>query len=101
LRNDRPAATFAAGRCRLARSRRFDRQSAPGRLKRELRRAELRKKRAMALALIAPLAMFLLVVFAVPIGALLQRAVASPEVPNALPQDGGRARAVGPQGAAA
>ena len=55
------------------------------RLKQELRRAELRKK-ASALALIAPLALFLLVVFAVPIAALLQRAVASPEIPNALPQ---------------
>src|SRR5438105_4323015 len=55
---------------------------APGRLKRQLRRAELRKK-LQALALIAPLAMFLLVVFAVPIIALLQRAVASPEIPNA------------------
>ncbi len=54
-------------------------------LKQELRRAEMRKK-ASALALIAPLALFLLVVFAVPIAALLQRAVASPEIPNALPQ---------------
>lgn len=55
------------------------------RLKQELRRAEMRK-RASALALIAPLALFLLVVFAVPIAALLQRAVSSPEIPNALPQ---------------
>ena len=55
------------------------------RLKQELHRAELRKK-ASALALIAPLALFLLVVFAVPIGALLQRAVSSPEIPDALPQ---------------
>ncbi|APW40398.1 polyamine ABC transporter substrate-binding protein [Rhodoferax koreense] len=59
--------------------------AAQRKLKQELRRAELRKK-ASALALIAPLALFLLVVFAVPIGALLQRAVASPEIPNALPQ---------------
>ncbi|MDB5851324.1 MAG: binding-protein-dependent transport system inner rane protein [Rhodoferax sp.] len=58
---------------------------APGRLKQQLRRAELRKK-AQALALIAPLALFLLVVFAIPIAALLQRAVASPEIPNALPK---------------
>ena len=36
--------------------------------------------------MIAPLALFLLVVFAVPIGALLQRAVSSPEIPDALPQ---------------
>ncbi len=55
------------------------------RLKQELHRAELRRK-ASALALIAPLALFLLVVFAVPIAALLQRAVSSPEIPDALPQ---------------
>ena len=55
------------------------------RLKQELHRAELRRK-ASALALIAPLALFLLVVFAIPIGALLQRAVSSPEIPDALPQ---------------
>jgi putative spermidine/putrescine transport system permease protein len=61
--------------------------TAPGGLKRQLRRAELRKK-AQALALIAPLALFLLVVFAIPIAALLQRAVASPEIPNALPKTG-------------
>ncbi|MFT4192243.1 MAG: ABC transporter permease [Comamonas sp.] len=54
------------------------------RLRRELRGAERRKK-AQALALIAPLAVFLLVVFLIPIGALLQRAVASPEVHDALP----------------
>jgi putative spermidine/putrescine transport system permease protein len=55
-----------------------------GRLKRELRTAERRKK-ARALALIAPLALFLLLVFIVPIAILLQRAAASPEVHNALP----------------
>ncbi len=55
------------------------------RLKKELKRAELRKK-GSALALIAPLAVFLLIVFAVPIVALLQRAVANPEVPQALPR---------------
>ncbi|MCL1961615.1 MAG: ABC transporter permease [Desulfovibrionaceae bacterium] len=54
------------------------------RLKRALRRAEMRKK-ASALALIAPLGLFLLVVFVIPIAALLQRAVANPEVVNALP----------------
>ena len=54
------------------------------RLKQALRRAEMRRV-ASALALIAPLALFLLVVFAVPIAALLQRAVSSPEIPNALP----------------
>lgn len=55
------------------------------RLKAALRRAERRRK-AWALALIAPLALFLLAVFAVPIGALLQRAVDNPEVPAALPR---------------
>jgi putative spermidine/putrescine transport system permease protein len=53
-------------------------------LKRALRRAEWRRK-AQALMLVAPLAFFLLAVFVVPIGTLLQRAVASPEVHDALP----------------
>lgn len=53
-------------------------------LQRALRRAELRRK-AQALLLVLPLALFLLVVFVVPIATLLQRAVASPEVHNALP----------------
>jgi putative spermidine/putrescine transport system permease protein len=55
------------------------------RLKRELKAAEA-KKRAMALLLIAPLAIFLLLIFVVPIGALLTRAVQSPEVVSALPR---------------
>jgi len=55
-----------------------------GRLKRELKAAEA-KKRAMALLLIAPLAIFLLLIFVVPIGALLTRAVQNPEVAAALP----------------
>ncbi|MFL6703597.1 MAG: ABC transporter permease, partial [Paraburkholderia graminis] len=55
-----------------------------GRLKRELKAAEA-KKRAMALLLIAPLAIFLLLIFVVPIGALLTRAAQNPEVVNALP----------------
>ncbi|MEM5455396.1 MULTISPECIES: ABC transporter permease [Paraburkholderia] len=55
-----------------------------GRLKRELKAAEARK-RAMALLLIAPLAIFLLLIFVVPIGALLTRAAQNPEVVNALP----------------
>jgi len=55
-----------------------------GRLKRELKAAES-KKRAMALLLIAPLAIFLLLIFVVPIGALLTRAAQNPEVANALP----------------
>ncbi len=49
------------------------------RLKRELKAAEA-KKRAMALLLIAPLAIFLLLIFVVPIGALLTRAAQNPEV---------------------
>ena len=39
----------------------------------------------MALLLIAPLAIFLLLIFVVPIGALLTRAAQNPEVMNALP----------------
>ena len=54
------------------------------RLKRELKAAEA-KKRATALLLIAPLAIFLLLIFVVPIGALLTRAAQNPEVMNALP----------------
>ncbi|HEY2022864.1 ABC transporter permease [Paraburkholderia sp.] len=55
-----------------------------GRLKRELKAAEA-KKRATALLLVAPLAIFLLLIFVVPIGALLSRAAQNPEVANALP----------------
>jgi putative spermidine/putrescine transport system permease protein len=53
-------------------------------LKRELRAAEARK-RTMALLLIAPLAIFLFLIFVVPIGTLLTRAVKNPEVATALP----------------
>jgi len=53
-------------------------------LKRELKAAEA-KKRSMALLLIAPLAIFLLLIFVVPIGALLMRAVQNPEIATALP----------------
>ncbi|AGK50245.1 binding--dependent transport system inner membrane component family protein [Burkholderia thailandensis MSMB121] len=62
-------------------------QSAPPTpsLKRELKAAEARK-RAMALLLVAPLAIFLLLVFVVPIGALLTRAVQNPEIAAALPR---------------
>lgn len=62
-------------------------QSAPPTqsLKRELKAAEARK-RAMALLLVAPLAIFLLLVFVVPIGALLTRAVQNPEIATALPR---------------
>lgn len=53
-------------------------------LKRDLRKAQLRK-RITALALIAPLAIFLMVVFVVPIAVLLMRAVENPEVATTLP----------------
>ena len=55
------------------------------RLRRELRIAQA-KKRTMALMLVAPLAIFLVLVFVVPIAALLTRAVRNPEVATALPQ---------------
>ena len=71
-----------------------------GRLKRELKAAESRK-RAMALLLIAPLAIFLLLIFVVPIGALLTRAAQNPEVANALPHTLSALSALGPQNAAA
>lgn len=54
-------------------------------LKRELKAAESRK-RAMALLLVAPLALFVLLIFVVPIGALLTRAVQNPEIATALPK---------------
>lgn len=62
-------------------------QSAPPTqsLRRELKAAEARR-RAMALLLVAPLAIFLLLVFVVPIGALLTRAVQNPEIATALPR---------------
>ncbi|MCA3858354.1 MAG: ABC transporter permease, partial [Burkholderia sp.] len=53
-------------------------------LKRELKAAEARK-RTMALLLVAPLAIFLLLIFVVPIGTLLTRAVQNPEIATALP----------------
>lgn len=53
-------------------------------LKRELNRAQLRKRLA-AISLIAPLMLFLLVTFVAPIVILLQRAVENPEVATALP----------------
>ena len=53
-------------------------------LKRDLHRAQLRK-RTMALALIAPLAIFLMITFVVPIGVLLKRAIENPEVASTLP----------------
>ena len=53
-------------------------------LKRDLHRAQLRK-RITALALIAPLAIFLMITFVVPIAVLLKRAVENPEVATTLP----------------
>jgi putative spermidine/putrescine transport system permease protein len=55
------------------------------RLKRELRLAQA-KRRTGALLLVAPLALFLLLVFVVPIGTLLTRAVQNPEIVDALPR---------------
>lgn len=62
-------------------------QSAPPTqsLRRELKAAEARR-RTMALLLVASLAIFLLLVFVVPIGALLTRAVQNPEIATALPR---------------
>jgi putative spermidine/putrescine transport system permease protein len=54
-------------------------------LKRELKAAHARK-RTVALLMIAPLAIFLLVIFVVPIGTLLTRAIENPEVADALPK---------------
>ena len=54
-------------------------------LKRELRNAQLRKRMA-AIALIAPLMIFLLVTFVAPIVILLKRAVENPEVVSVLPK---------------
>src|SRR5215469_10853940 len=54
------------------------------RLKRELKTAEAKKVTA-ALLLIAPLAIFLLLIFVVPISALLTRAVQNSEVVTVLP----------------
>jgi putative spermidine/putrescine transport system permease protein len=54
-------------------------------LKRDLRKAQLRK-RMTAIGLIAPLAIFLILTFVVPIGMLLKRAVENPEVAQTLPQ---------------
>ncbi|KAF1048459.1 MAG: Putrescine transport system permease protein PotH [Herbaspirillum frisingense] len=56
----------------------------PQQLRRDLRAAQTRK-RLGALALIAPLAIFLLLTFVAPIVALLQRAVENPEVAATLP----------------
>lgn len=62
------------------------------RLKRELKLADA-KKRAVALLFIAPLAIFLFLIFVVPIAALLTRAAENPEVATALPHTGAALRA--------
>ncbi len=54
-------------------------------LKVKLRRAE-RARKMRYLALIAPLALFVLVLFVWPLGALLQQSVANPEVSEAFPR---------------
>lgn len=54
-------------------------------LKRELHRAQLRK-RVTAIALIAPLLIFLLITFVAPIAILLKRAIENPEVVTVLPR---------------
>ncbi len=59
--------------------------TSPAQLKRELRQAQTRKRIA-ALALIAPLAIFLMLTFVVPIASLLMRAVENPEVAATLPK---------------
>jgi putative spermidine/putrescine transport system permease protein len=59
-------------------------EATPAQLKRDLHKALLRK-RVAALALIAPLAIFLLLTFVVPIAALLMRSVENPEVASTLP----------------
>ena len=59
-------------------------EPSPGQLKRELRKAQLRQ-RMTAIGLIAPLAIFLLIIFVAPIAILLKRAVENPEVADALP----------------
>ena len=58
--------------------------ASPQHLRRDLRAAETRK-RLMAIALIAPLAIFLLLTFVAPIVMLLKRAVENPEIATALP----------------
>ena len=58
---------------------------APAGLRRQLARAERRRKwRAVSLTL--PLLLFLLLTFLLPIAALLKRAIENPEVANALPR---------------
>ena len=60
-------------------------EPSPAQLRRDLRKAQVRK-RTVALALVAPLAFFLLITFVVPIAVLLKRAVENPEVASVLPR---------------
>ncbi|MEO8838459.1 MAG: ABC transporter permease, partial [Herbaspirillum sp.] len=60
-------------------------QPSVSQLKRDLRRAQLRK-RIVALGLIAPLAIFLIITFLIPITVLLNRAIDNPEVVSTLPE---------------
>ncbi|WP_163270698.1 ABC transporter permease [Chelativorans alearense] len=54
-------------------------------LKQALRRSQARERRA-AFLLVAPLLLFILIVFAVPIASMIWRSVYNPEVRNFLPQ---------------
>lgn len=54
-------------------------------LKQSIQRAE-RKRKLTALALVAPLLLFLLIVFIVPIGQMMWRSVENPHIVNAIPQ---------------
>ncbi|CAB3728648.1 ABC transporter permease [Paraburkholderia rhynchosiae] len=53
-------------------------------LKRSLRNVNLRKQMA-ALALVAPLALFIFLVFVMPVASMISRSIQSPEVVDALP----------------
>ena len=59
----------------------------PANLARQLKRAE-RRKRLLSISLTMPLLVFLVVIFLVPIAALLMRAVENPEVANTLGRTG-------------
>ncbi|NLP60084.1 ABC transporter permease [Paraburkholderia sacchari] len=54
-------------------------------LKRSLRSVQFRKE-SVAVALVAPLALFILVVFVMPVASMISRSIQSPEVVDALPK---------------
>src|SRR3546814_743014 len=54
-------------------------------IRQAMRKAQ-RKRKWRAFLLVAPLALFLLIIFVIPIGALFERAVDNPEVINNLPR---------------